>query len=253
MTGTGKGKAALLLVLAVTGIGSLVIASLATAGHVRPKGATPMRVSLVPAYAACAAPNRTHGPPLAFPSCNPPARASGYLTVGTPDANGALANSQGFMKFIATYGSAGPPDDDSNVLVRFEITDVRCAAGATPCGNANATDGPDYTGEVESNITLRLSDHNNATTPGGGTNPATMTDVPIAMTATCSNTADTSIGATCSVIAFQPMLPAIGGSTYDQKRTVIEFGQVTVNDGGADGVVTSQDNTVFMRQGIFIP
>jgi hypothetical protein len=49
------------------------------------------------------------------------------------------------------------------------------------------------------------------------------------------------------------MLPAISGSTYDQKRTVIELGQVTVNDGGADGVVSSQDNTVFMRQGIFIP
>ena len=33
------------------------------AGYVRPKGATPFRASLVPAYAACAAPNRTHGAP----------------------------------------------------------------------------------------------------------------------------------------------------------------------------------------------
>ena len=40
--------------------------------HVRPAGATPFRVPLVPAAKHCTAPNRTHGPPLAFPSCNPP-------------------------------------------------------------------------------------------------------------------------------------------------------------------------------------
>ncbi len=40
----------------------------------RPKGATPSRFSLVPAYLPCTTSNRTHGPPLAFPSCNPPRR-----------------------------------------------------------------------------------------------------------------------------------------------------------------------------------
>ena len=34
----------------------------------RPRGASPLRVSLVPAYQACTAPNRTHGSPLSFPS-----------------------------------------------------------------------------------------------------------------------------------------------------------------------------------------
>ena len=36
---------------------------------------------------------------------------------------------------------------------------------------------------------------------------------------------------------------------------MLEFGQVTVSDGGPDGVVASdpQDNTVFLRQGVFIP
>ena len=42
----------------------------------RPKGATPLRASMVPAFKACAAPNRTHGAPLAFPSCNPPVQSS---------------------------------------------------------------------------------------------------------------------------------------------------------------------------------
>ena len=58
-------------------------------GYARPKGATPLRVPLVPAFQQCTAADRTHGPPLAFPSCASPAQTSGNLTVGTPDANGA--------------------------------------------------------------------------------------------------------------------------------------------------------------------
>ena len=38
----------------------------------RPKGATPLRASLTTAYNQCTAPDRTHGPPLAFPSCANP-------------------------------------------------------------------------------------------------------------------------------------------------------------------------------------
>jgi hypothetical protein len=61
----------------------------------RRRGATPTRFSLVPAYAECAAPNRVHGPPLEHPACNPPARESSALTIGSPDANGLPASSQG--------------------------------------------------------------------------------------------------------------------------------------------------------------
>ena len=57
-------------------------------GYPRPEGASPLRVSLVPAYQECTAPDRTHGPPLAFPSCASPQQESSELTVGTPDANG---------------------------------------------------------------------------------------------------------------------------------------------------------------------
>jgi hypothetical protein len=31
------------------------------------------------------------------------------------------------------------------------------------------------------------------------------------------------------------------------------MGQVTVNDGGADGLVSTGPNTVFAKQGVFIP
>ena len=68
------------LALAVGALGMMALASVANATHPRPKGATPLRASLVPAYNACATPNRTHGTPLAFPSCNPPVQTSTSLT-----------------------------------------------------------------------------------------------------------------------------------------------------------------------------
>ena len=60
-------------------------------GYPRPAGTARPTSALVPAYTACASANRTHGPALAHPSCNPPALTSPYLTVGTPDANGKPA------------------------------------------------------------------------------------------------------------------------------------------------------------------
>ncbi len=66
-----------------------------------------MRMSLVPAYAACAAPNRTHGPPLAFASCNPPAQTSAQATVGTPDANGALTIFGRYVRLDVRIGVPG--------------------------------------------------------------------------------------------------------------------------------------------------
>ena len=78
-----------------------------TGGYPRPKGARPLRVSLVPAYRECTSPNAQHGPPLAYPSCNPPAQQSGTLTVGTPDANGFSANSVAFVRFAVDRGT--PP------------------------------------------------------------------------------------------------------------------------------------------------
>ena len=46
--------------------GALVLPPLASGTHARPKAATPATASLVPAYEQCTAPDRMHGPPLAF-------------------------------------------------------------------------------------------------------------------------------------------------------------------------------------------
>ena len=244
-----KRKMVLPLALALGSLGLLVMAQMASATHPRPKGATPLRVSTVPAFKQCTAPNRTHGAPLAFPSCNPPVQTSNFLTVGSPDANGAPANSVGSLRLDVQAGVPGPPED-SDVLIKSNITDVRCtpAGGATVCNSANAADGPDYSGEVQGNAIIRISDHYN----GPGLNEAaTVQDIPFPVNATCTNVASTSIGGTCN--ANTSANAAVPGAVKDTQRAVIEINQLQVNDGGADGQVATADNTLFEVQGIFIP
>jgi hypothetical protein len=246
-----KGRVVLPLALAVGAMGLMVLTSIAGASHPRPQGATPLRVPLVPAFNQCATANRTHGPPLAFPSCNPPVPGSNFLTVGTPDTNGAPAKSQGFVK-VAVLTNPGPPPQ-SMIEITSRVTDVRCKTGTSACGNANTTGGRDYTGELEGKATIRMTDHHNATSPGGGPDPATVVDIPFPATLTCVNTSDPSTGGLCDV-AFSPQ-PGIPNDTtwFNGKRVVIEMTQFVVSDGGSDGVVGTTPNTVFMRQGVFIP
>ena len=91
-----------------------------------PRAPTPVRASLVPAFQQCAAPNRTHGPPLAFGSCNPPALRSAQLTVGTPDANGEARQVRAATSRSGVVpGDPGTPADEADVALRVSITDVR--------------------------------------------------------------------------------------------------------------------------------
>ena len=227
-------------------IACLLLAAPAQGTHPRPKAATPFKVPLVPAYSACAAPNRTHGPPLAFASCSPPAQASSYLTVGTPDANGAAARSAGFLRFDVV------DDPDEAIAIQLQITDVRCTPAMTSaCGSANTTGGPDYVGGLQANMTARLTDHDNATEPGGGTDAATMVDIPNPIGFSCAATADPSIGGSCKWTQQCTMPRCTGVTTGD--RTVIALAQVRVMDGGPDGVVGTADNTLFAAQGLFVP
>ncbi len=125
---TIKRKMVLPLALAVGALGLMAVSQLASASHVRPKGATPLRASLVPSFKACTVPNRTHGAPLAFPSCNPPVQTSNFLTIGSPDANGAGANSTGFILLKVK------PTSPEDVLITSSITDVRCTGRDRSCG-----------------------------------------------------------------------------------------------------------------------
>ncbi len=212
-------------------------------GYPRPKGATPTRVPLVPAYNACTAPNRVHGPPD-FPgnasnpdgSCNPPVQTSGQLTIGSPDANGAAAKSEGYVKVEAIVGNTATPADEGDARFRVSITDVR-----------NKTGLADYTGQLQLDTTLRVTDKDN-----GPSEVATVQDTPFRVTVPCTTTADTTVGSTCAVnTTADAVLGA--GAVIEAKRSIWALGQLKLNDGGSDGLASTTPNTVFAVQGVMVP
>jgi hypothetical protein len=214
-----------------------------SAGYQRPKGATPTRVPLVPAFNACTSPNRVHGPPD-FPgnasnpdgSCNPPTQTSSQLTVGTPDANGAPAKSEGSVIISAIVGNPATSADEADARFRVDMTDVR-----------NKTGLADYTGQLQLETTIRITDRDN-----GPSEVATAQDSPFRVTVPCTATGDTTVGSTCSVnTTADAVLGA--GAIKEGKRSIWQLGQVRVNDGGADGVASTTPNTLFATQGILVP
>jgi hypothetical protein len=212
---------------------------------VRPKGASPFRVTLVPAYQQCAASNTTHGPPLSNPSCKPPAMSSGFLTNGTPDANGAAATGSGFV-LLRTHVNPAPTPND--VLITVTLMDVRCKTGVSTCGGANSGDGPDYTGELQATYSLRLTDRYND--PSSST-PGTVTDSSFPVTVPCSATASLTTGASCTLnTTANSVMP---GSVRTGDRAIWQIGKVQVFDGGPDGLVATAGNSIFQTQGIFVP
>jgi hypothetical protein len=234
------------LSLAICVLGLMALSQIASATHPRPKGATPFRASLVPAYKQCTGVgNRTHGQPLAYPSCAPPVQTSSALTVGTPDANGAAVNSIGSVEFSVKGTS---PED---ILIDGSISDARCKAGVSPsvCSSANTADGPDYSGALQSNQLIRLSDHYN----GPNLNEAaTVIDFPLPFSWSCATTADMSQGGLCTVTTSFNAI--ITGLVKDAQRGVVEYQQEQISDAGVDGdISTTADNTLFEVQGNFIP
>jgi hypothetical protein len=204
-------------------------------GYPRPKGATPARMSLVPAFQQCTSGNRTHGAPLSNPSCTLPVQSSSYLTIGAPDANGAPVNSTGWVQFDALLGNTATAADEADVRVRAYVTDVRNKSGLA-----------DYTGQLKLTTDLRITDRDN-----GPTELATMQDSPLSFTVPCATTGSTSIGSTCSVITTADALAA--GTVKESMRTIWQLAKVNVFDGGADGSAATNPNTLFLTQGYFVP
>jgi hypothetical protein len=210
--------------------------------YIRPKAAAPTRVSLVPAYNQCvpASANRTHGPPLGFPSCASPVRSSSQLTVGTPDANGQTAKSSGLVRYGVQVGDPSTPADEANVRIIAQVTDVR-----------NKSDLSDYTGELQLDEGLRITDRDNTPYPGGP-GPGTVSDTSFPVTIPCAATADTTVGSTCGIDTTAEAI--VPNTVKEGRRAVWQIGQVRVYDGGADGSAsTTADNTLFMDEGLFAP
>jgi hypothetical protein len=222
-------------------------------GFPRPKGATPSVLSLVPAYQPCTAGNKTHGAPLAYPSCGPPLQESGVLTVGSPDANGHSTSSVSQVKFRVIAGNPGPPED-SNVEMNITVSDVLCRAAIAACPNGTLSD---YTGKVLVSTGLRITDRYNGSPLVEG---ATGQDLDLQIPVQCNATTSITEGGRCQV---QTTVNAVyPGAVLDSRRENWELGQVRVLDPGPNGTgydtgcpaaCGDGDETVFMRQGVFVP
>ena len=214
-------------------------------GYPRPKGATPVRISLVPAYNQCTSSNRTHGPSLTFPSCNPPVRSSSVLTTGTVDANGAPSNMEASLRLRATPGNPATEADEADVDLLVSITDVRNHPALT-----------DYVGNVMGEVSLQITDNQSAPEQP---EPGTTSITPFRWAIPCVATADTTKGATCSsTTTADALLP---GAVTETKRSIWEFGQAVIKDAGPNGTGLAAcpptcgdgDETTYLREGIFVP
>jgi TolB protein len=207
-------------------------------GYPRSKSATPIRAALVLDYQACTSPNKSHGSPLSFGSCSPPVQASPNLTVGTADANGATANFVGALRLTTIIGNP------SDVSVVANMSDVRCKAGVATCAGGALSD---YTGQLEFTTQMRITDKLNGSS---GVDPATGTDLPFAFAFACTPTTG-SEGSSCDLNTSANALTP--GAVKTGARETMQFGQLQVTDGGMDGIVSTQDNSVFAVQGYFVP
>jgi hypothetical protein len=207
-------------------------------GYARPKAAGPTQLALVVAYVECTDvwDNRQHGPPLAYPSCNPPTRYPDALTVGTPDTNGHPAQATGYVRLEPLPGDPSIPADEADVRLAMKQTDVRLRAPGQP----------DFEGSVTAHVPLRVTDKWNGGGPDGS---ATVIDFELRFAVPCTATADTGIGSTCSVDTTADALAP--GLVPELKRSIWELGRVEVYQDRDQS--TDVDDRLFLSQGVFVP
>jgi hypothetical protein len=190
--------------------------------YVRPAGATPFRVSLVPAAAACTAPNTQHGGPLAFGSCNPVRATSPFTTLGAP---GGTARSIGFVRF----------DVGADVRITFDLSNVLWQDTFADYGS----------GQLRVEAGLRLTDT--------GVSGQTVVDTAFGFDVQCVETASPEAGARCQqTTTANAVVPGIAPSG---SRAIWQLDRVVVRDGGEDGQVATipGENLPLAVQGIYAP
>jgi hypothetical protein len=182
------------------------------------------------------APDREHGPPLAFGSCSQPTQSSQLLTVGTADSNGRPTLSLGYVSIETVRGNPATHEDEADVRVTLEITDVRRRSNLA-----------DFTGGLIMPLDVRLTDRYNGCCAVGGPDAGTVQDGwsgDLEVGAPCAATADPDVGSTCSVsTTIEALAPA---TVLEGLRTTWELGPIKVFAVGAD-------TGPFAVQGVFAP
>ena len=190
-----------------------------------PLGASPLRVSLVPAFGACetGGADSAHGQPLDFPACHGPSPTSETATAGP--------NSLAFARLVvcpaqsaSAFCAALPLPD---VRLTGSIRDVRCAQSLPVGQSACPGPGADYD---PSGAPGPYSD------PGNGVSPATPPCLPTGTSASdCLAGADLTEtaalpGATTGGVATQfegkgvRITDQDNGPSHDQFATMVDIG-----------------------------
>ena len=131
----------------------------------------------MPAFQECTAPNREHGPPLAYPSCAPPALGSPNLTIRVPNGE---SRSKGFVRASARLGPPGGADD-TDIRLRLSLSNVM-----------RASDLSEYTGELRATAKARVTDKEAPVS-------ATIQDFPLQFDVPCVATPDPADKALCDL------------------------------------------------------
>jgi len=273
-----------LLAFALSSLGAMAFAQAASATHESPVGASPLRVSMVPAFAPCGGGiNSAHNPPLAFPSCSPPVPIStvarwGPSSIGFARIVVCIPPGAGFCA-PAPAGSLPLPDD----RVTGNILDVVCSGVSPGCPGAGAPYNPNgggpYTtaGGAASAPTpaclpttpgapaacLAGQDMTlTATIPGdapgtairisdhnNSVNPATVVDLPFPIPVDCFPAAPA--GSACGTNTTANAV--VAGAVVTGTVADVEIGQAQFRDAGLDGVTGNADDSTFAVQGIVNP
>jgi hypothetical protein len=215
----------------------------------RPLAAPKIFASLVPSFQECVSPNRQHGPPLAHPSCAPPEQESSSLTVG-----------RSFVASVRLTAIKGDPSnavEDADVKFELSATDVLCAGTSAACPGGR---GSDYDGRLLVRTTLRITDRDNDVVAGGGSDQATVSDVPLEVPAACTPTPSGQTGSTCDLTTtLDSVLPGIA---KEGDRSIWQMGRIEVFDAGPNGTGFGSgcpttcgdgDEAAFLQQGVFVP
>jgi hypothetical protein len=223
--------------------------------YARPQAAAVQTISLVPAFQECTVPNASAKSIPLQRSCVAPKPTSGYLTIGSPEANGVPANANGLVKLKVFCNGGAPgegppcsttPGDQLDAQVTVTQTDVRCQATTGSCPGGALSD---YVGNLLLELTFRPTDRTS-----GGFGAGTIVDEEVRIPVLCAATGTGNVGSTCSVTTS--LDAAIGATTAitEGKRSIWEIRSTRVYDGGADGVATTLgDNNVFLADGLFFP
>jgi hypothetical protein len=208
-----------------------VVFEIRVSAYVRVRGATPMRYSLVPAYQQCAVPNRTHGAPLALPSCAPPVLLSTAAQVGGRDGI-QPSRSVGYIRFRVLTGAPTPPDD-TDVRIQMSLTNVLANPSLL-----------DYEGALRVRAEVRLTD-------GDGGIAQTAQDFPFYFDAPCTALVDPLQGSTCATVTtLDAVLP---GAAPEGARSIWALSHTRVLDGGVDGDPDTEPNGLLAVHGVFFP